>query len=118
MFRTLAERSGSELVMQRAPAGRFTRADRKKYTRTEAVRIINAEIEPEGFRVIEQGRHLVVLAMDEVRAKYSPARLPEATADVALAQTAAGVDDGGATGNPSRRCRVAALTGVPGTRGK
>ncbi|MCA9103478.1 MAG: hypothetical protein KDA63_20130, partial [Planctomycetales bacterium] len=94
VFRTLAERSGSELVMQRAPAGRFTRADRKKYTRTEAVRIINAEIEPEGFRVIEQGRHLVVLAMDEVRAKYSPARLPEATADVALAQTAAGVDDG------------------------
>ena len=75
VLRKVAERSGSELVMQRAPAGRYTRTDMKKYTRSEAVRMINDQIEPNGFRVLEQGSHLVVLHLDEFRSKYTAAQL-------------------------------------------
>jgi type II secretion system protein D len=76
VLRKVAERSGSELVMDRAPAGRFTRTDMHKYTRSEAVRMLNEEMEPKGFRLLEQGNHLVVLHLDELRSRYSAARLP------------------------------------------
>src|SRR5690606_16288349 len=37
----LAESTGSTLVMEKAPQGRYSRRDRGHYTRAEAVRILN-----------------------------------------------------------------------------
>ena len=66
----LAEQSGSTLVMDRVPAGNLTRRDRDMHTRADAVRILNRELEKTSFRVLERGRHLVVLHLDSVRSTY------------------------------------------------
>lgn len=70
VFESLAEQSGSQLVMDSAPSGRFSRRDSRKYTRTEAVRIVNRDLEEEGFRLIEKGNFLVVLQLNDVRMRY------------------------------------------------
>lgn len=76
ILQKVAEETGSELVMQRAPRGRFTRFDRTRYSRTDAVRILNREIEPKGFRLLEQGRFLVVLNLDSLRTRYQRPLIP------------------------------------------
>ena len=76
VLRKVAESTGSELVIQRSPAGRFTRYDAKRYSRTDAVRILNRELEPKGFRLLEQGKFLVVLHLDALRSRYQRPRLP------------------------------------------
>ncbi|MBT4866565.1 MAG: hypothetical protein HON53_15795 [Planctomycetaceae bacterium] len=81
VFRKLAEETNSELVMKRAPAGRLTRADRNKYSRTDAVRLLNREIEPKGFRLLEQGNFLVVLHLDSLRTRYQRPSVPASQPD-------------------------------------
>ena len=73
VFERLAKQTGSELVMTAVPAGHFSRSDRRQYSRTDAVRILNGELEPCGFRILEQGRHLVVLHLESARAHYQRA---------------------------------------------
>ncbi len=70
VLRKVGESSESKLIMDRAPSGRFTRRDGKKYTRNEAVRILNNELEPEGFRVVEKGEYLIVLNLKTTRPRY------------------------------------------------
>jgi len=81
VLRKLAEETNSELVMKRAPAGRLTRADRNKYSRTDAVRLLNREIEPKGFRLLEQGNFLVVLHLDSLRTRYQRPGVPASQPD-------------------------------------
>ena len=81
VLRKLAEDTNSELVMKRAPAGRLTRADRNKYSRTDAVRLLNREIEPKGFRLLEQGNFLVVLHLDSLRTRYQRPTIPVSQPD-------------------------------------
>jgi hypothetical protein len=66
----VAEGTGSTLVLDKIPKGEFSRLDRNHYTRTEAVRVLNAELEPIGFRILEKGEFLVVLELDAIRAQY------------------------------------------------
>ena len=66
----VAQQSGSALVMQQAPAGRFTRRDSQRYSRAEAVRILNRELEPMGARILEKGRHLVVVSVKDTQTRY------------------------------------------------
>ena len=66
----VADESGSKLVMKDTPPGRFSRFDRAAYTRREAVRMLNRELEPEGFRVFEEGDALVVIHGRSVRENY------------------------------------------------
>ena len=70
VLRRVADDSGSTLVMQDVPPGRFSRFDRDPHTRREAVRLLNRELEPEGFRILENGEHLVVLHGRSVRHRY------------------------------------------------
>lgn len=76
ILRKLAADTNSELVMKRAPSGRWTRADRQKYSRTDAVRLLNRELEPKGFRLLEQERFLVVLHLDTLRTRYPRPTVP------------------------------------------
>jgi type II secretion system protein D len=75
VFRDLAQATGSQLIANRIPSGRFTRRDKKTYTRSEAVRIINKEIESKGFRILEQDELLVVLDIPSIRPRYQPAEI-------------------------------------------
>ncbi|WP_310820344.1 secretin N-terminal domain-containing protein [Stratiformator vulcanicus] len=70
VLRSIAAQSDSHLVMDRAPGGRWSRTDLHEYSRGEAVRIINRELEEQNFRVIEQGSYLVVLDLTSLRARY------------------------------------------------
>ena len=66
----LADSTGSTLVMNRTPRDRTTRADRNRYSRTELVRILNRQLEPDGFRLMEQGEFLILLDLKELRTRY------------------------------------------------
>ncbi|MDB4614137.1 hypothetical protein OAH18_00465 [bacterium] len=70
VLKDVASKSGSQLVMSRVPSGRLVRTDRNEYTREEAVRILNAELESKGFRIAEKNDFLVVMDLKESRAKY------------------------------------------------
>ncbi|WP_231746812.1 secretin N-terminal domain-containing protein [Maioricimonas rarisocia] len=66
----LAEKTGSTLVMYDIPPGRYNRQDWDQHSRTEAVRILNRELEPLGFRVLEKGEFLTVIEMRRARTQY------------------------------------------------
>ena len=72
VFKDLAEATGSQLIADRVPKGRFSRRDATEYSRHDAVRIINKDIEPLGFRLIEKGDFLVVLDLPSQRPRYQP----------------------------------------------
>ncbi|MEX1095296.1 MAG: secretin N-terminal domain-containing protein [Planctomycetales bacterium] len=77
VLRKVAQDTGAELVMQKFPAGRYNRFDRTRYSRTDAVRILNRELEPKGFRILEQGNFLVLLQLDSLRTRYQRPLLPD-----------------------------------------
>lgn len=81
VLKKVADDCGSTLVMDRVPKGRFTRTEfTKKYTREEALRILNRELESQDFRVVEQGNFLVVMYLPNGRPDYRRQQIaPEAT---------------------------------------
>ncbi|MFQ5734211.1 MAG: secretin N-terminal domain-containing protein, partial [Planctomycetaceae bacterium] len=76
VLKKIADATDSELVMNRIPPGRFSRYDRRKYSRKEAVRVLNQELEPKGFRLVEKGKYLDVLHLRTARAEYRRPALP------------------------------------------
>lgn len=68
----LAEQSESTLVLNDPPPGRFTRNDFRKYSRTDAVAVLNRELEPKGFRILEKDDFLIVMSDRSVRKQYRP----------------------------------------------
>ncbi|MEM9701384.1 MAG: hypothetical protein AAF907_02920, partial [Planctomycetota bacterium] len=91
VLRKIAEESGSHLVMKDIPPGRFSRFDRGAYTRSEAVKMLNRRLEPDGFRILEQGENLIVLSDRSVRQNYRRPIAPHSEGrplyDPATAQT-------------------------------
>jgi len=90
VLKNLAESQDLQLVMKRVPPGRFARRDRTRYDLNSAIRILNTELEPQGFRLLNQNGFLIVLDLDEARTEYARPRLSEestrrrATAPAAL----------------------------------
>ncbi len=76
VLRDVAKATGSELVMDHIPKGRFSRRDSTKHNRRDAVRILNKDMEQFGFRVIEKGDFLIVINWRADRPQYAPAVLP------------------------------------------
>ena len=76
VIKDVANATQSELVMDRVPKGRYSRRDSAKYNRHDAVRILNKEIEPLGFRLLEKGDFLIVIDIPSSRPRYAPAVLP------------------------------------------
>jgi type II secretion system protein D len=67
----VAKSSNSKLVLMDTPPGRFTRQDwRGLYSRTEAVRILNRELEPLGYRLLEKDEFLTVIHVQRQRMEY------------------------------------------------
>ena len=67
----VAKDSGSTLIMRAQPPGRISRlTDPSRRSRSDAVRILNRELEPLGFTVLEQGDFLIVIDLHDLRTKY------------------------------------------------
>ncbi len=81
VLREIAEESGKTLVMDRAPAGRLQRYDRKKYSLKEAIRVVNPMLEREGFRLVEMHEYLVVMHLKSARSKYARPEIAAQLAD-------------------------------------
>ena len=92
VLQDVAEATGAVLVADKIPRGRYSRQDFRNYSRSEAVRILNDELEKQDFRILEKGRYLVVLNLPSARPEYSRLQIetPEqapATQSVATAQS-------------------------------
>jgi general secretion pathway protein D len=66
----LAEDSGSTLVLHDVPPGRYTRQDWRRHTRSEAVRILNQQLGPLGYRILAKDRFLTVIQVQRTRTEY------------------------------------------------
>ncbi|GDX91087.1 hypothetical protein LBMAG46_10930 [Planctomycetia bacterium] len=77
VLQNLAESQQLTLVMKRVPPGRFARRDKARYDLSSAIRILNTELEPQGFRLLHQNGFLIVLDLDEARTEYARPRLTE-----------------------------------------
>jgi general secretion pathway protein D len=75
VLKNLAESSKLTLVMEKTPPGRFARRDRTRYDVKSAVRILNSELEPLGYRLLHQNGFLIVLNLDQARTEYARPRL-------------------------------------------
>ena len=80
VLQDLAATGDMEIVADHLPRGRFSRMDRTEYTRKDAMRIINKEIEPQGLRLIEKGQFLIMIETTATRPQYPPAVLPKKNA--------------------------------------
>lgn len=70
VLQKVADASGSTLVADRMPTGNFSRQDFHKYSRTEAVRILNEELVKKDYRLLEKGRYLVLINLPSARPEY------------------------------------------------
>lgn len=71
VLKDVAESQELILVMDSVPPGRFARRDKKQYDLDSAIRILNKELEPQGYRLLVQKSYLIVLNLDKARTEYS-----------------------------------------------
>ena len=70
VLQDLADGTHSTLVVHDAPPGRFSRHDWHKHSRTEAVRILNRDLEKLGYRILEKGQFLTVIEAQQAHVDY------------------------------------------------
>lgn len=83
VLRDLAEHQELTLVMDKVPPGRFARRDKKRYDLASAVRLLNSELEPQGYRLLVQKSYLIVLNLDKARTEYARPRISAEKPDTA-----------------------------------
>ena len=82
VLQDLAKHEELTLVMDKVPPGRFARKDKHAYNVDSAIRILNSELEVQGYRLVRQKQFLVVLNLDKARTEYARPRIsqiPEST---------------------------------------
>ena len=83
VLQDLAKHNELTLVMDKVPPGRFARKDKRNYDVDDAVRILNSELEPQGYRLLRQKQFLVVLNLDKARTEYARPRIAQEPESVA-----------------------------------
>ena len=73
----LAKHEELTLVMDKVPPGRFARKDKRKYDVDSAIRILNSELESQGYRLVRQKQFLIVLNLDVARTEYARPQIPQ-----------------------------------------
>lgn len=87
----VAAKSGSTLVMHDVPPGKFSRHDWGRYTRQDAVNILNRELEAIGFRILVKDQFLTVMQARRSRPEYQRPVAPQVeTAPAASIPTTTG----------------------------
>ncbi len=76
VLRDVAESQDLTLVMDTIPPGRFSWREKNRCDLASAIRILNAELEPQGFRLLVQKSYLIVLNLDKARTEYARPRVP------------------------------------------
>jgi cell division septation protein DedD len=71
VLKRIARHGGLDVVMKSSPPGTFTYTDPDEHTIPDALRIVNRQLEPHGFRALQQGKYLVVLNLDGMRSGYN-----------------------------------------------
>lgn len=104
-----ADVSHQELVAETVPAGNFSRLDFGSHSLDEALRILNRELHPLGYRLMDKGERLVLIELrKKSRREYLPTEY-RADEDISeeeddLEQAAAGRNDSaGANESATRR---------------
>lgn len=80
VLKNVADQQQLTLVMDEIPPGHYARRDKKFYDIDSAVRILNAELESQGYRLLRQNEFLIVLNLDKARTEYSRPRLGSSSA--------------------------------------
>lgn len=115
VLQDVAKATHTELVAEKFPAKAFSRVDRKLHTPEEMLRILNNDLEKQGYKLRLMQKHLVLIELRRIRKEYSRAEIspePETDelAEAANGEHAAGRDgkssllsqDGGDRGHPAR----------------
>ncbi len=79
VFQDIAATGDLEVIADKLPRGRYSRTDRTDYSRKDALRIVNKELEIQGLRLIEKKDFLILVEVTTSRAQYPPAVLPKTT---------------------------------------
>ncbi|MCA9015897.1 MAG: hypothetical protein KDA77_11250, partial [Planctomycetaceae bacterium] len=66
----VAEQSELTLVMDVVPKGFYSRIDKKPHTLSETFQILNRELEPKGFRLLQKDQFLIVLDLRQAKSRY------------------------------------------------
>lgn len=77
VLQDLAKHNELTLVMDKVPPGRFARKDKRTYDVDDAIRILNSELESQGYRLLRQKQFLVVLNLDKARTEYARPRIAQ-----------------------------------------
>ena len=67
----IAQQSGRQLIMDKVPPGRFSRNDWSRYSLNDTLNILNRELEPKGFRILERGQFLDLVFLRDARSEYA-----------------------------------------------
>jgi type II secretion system protein D len=95
VLKRIGRHGGMEVVMKSPPPGSFTCFDSSDHTIPDALRLVNRQLEPLGYRAIPQGKFLVVLNLDGMRAGYNiPAFMRQPTAPQATSSPASSSSSG------------------------
>ena len=70
VLKDVAKQSNRAALMDKVPPGRFSRNDWNRYSLTDALRILNRELEPKGFRVLDRGQFLDLVFLRDARQDY------------------------------------------------
>lgn len=70
VLKDLAKQSNRAPLLDKVPPGRFSRNDWNRYSLTEALRILNRELEPKGFRILDRGQFLDLVFLRDARQDY------------------------------------------------
>jgi general secretion pathway protein D len=70
VLQQVADDAGLQLILVDAPKDRFSRTDWKKYTRDDALHILERELEPLGYKLIVKDQYLTVLSIERMRTEY------------------------------------------------
>jgi len=89
VLKDVAESHELTLVMDSVPPGRYARRDKKEYELPSAIRILNGELEPQGYRLLVQKQFLIVLNLDKARTEYARPQLPQSRSQAKNASSTA-----------------------------
>ncbi len=103
VLQSLCKQAGLVLVAERCPAGTFNHPDFKKYPTSEAIQILNRELNATGFRLVRQKNFLLVVQLDELRSEYERPVLRQTPAEP---PADAGSSRGGESTEPRRDSQV------------
>ena len=66
----LADATGTTVVADKYPTRTFSRWDRREHTVDEAIKILNKELEPLGYRILLKKEHLLLIDVPSSRPEY------------------------------------------------